>query len=278
MKIQYLGTAAAEGIPAIFCECELCKKARELGGRNIRTRSQALINDELLVDFPADTYLHYLQHNFSMSKIKNCIITHSHSDHLYPRDIIMRMADFCSTPEEFETLHFYSDKSGYDIIDNTIKTYNIKDDEAQVHPITVNKSFTAGGYKITPIRAMHDVNSSPVIYAIEKDGKSIFYCNDTSDFSEEGWDCLKELGIKFDLVSFDCTAGWTNIEYVGHMNVPMCNDMKEKLFNFGLADKDTIFVLNHFSHNGEGVIYDEFVKSVEEEGYLVSYDGMIIEI
>ena len=31
MKIQYLGTAAAEGIPAIFCECETCKKTRELG-------------------------------------------------------------------------------------------------------------------------------------------------------------------------------------------------------------------------------------------------------
>ena len=31
MKIQYLGTGAAEGIPAIFCECDTCKKARELG-------------------------------------------------------------------------------------------------------------------------------------------------------------------------------------------------------------------------------------------------------
>ncbi len=49
MKIKYLGTAAAEGIPAIFCECKICKKARELGGKNIRTRSQALINDDLFI-------------------------------------------------------------------------------------------------------------------------------------------------------------------------------------------------------------------------------------
>ena len=70
MKIQYLGTAAAEGIPAIFCECENCRKSRMAGGRNIRTRSQALIDDRLLIDFPADTYMHFLQYNVPLAKIK----------------------------------------------------------------------------------------------------------------------------------------------------------------------------------------------------------------
>ena len=51
MKIQYLGTAAAEGIPAIFCDCKTCQKARKLGGKEIRTRSQAIIDDRLLIDF-----------------------------------------------------------------------------------------------------------------------------------------------------------------------------------------------------------------------------------
>ena len=30
MKFRYLGTSAGEGIPAVFCECETCKKAVEL--------------------------------------------------------------------------------------------------------------------------------------------------------------------------------------------------------------------------------------------------------
>ena len=51
MKIQFLGTAAAEGFPAIFCNCEYCNKARELKGKNIRTRSQAIIDDKILLDF-----------------------------------------------------------------------------------------------------------------------------------------------------------------------------------------------------------------------------------
>lgn len=70
MKLQYLGTAAAEGIPAIFCECENCKRSRVLGGKNIRTRSQALVDDTLLIDFNADTYMHFLTYNVPLEKIK----------------------------------------------------------------------------------------------------------------------------------------------------------------------------------------------------------------
>ena len=90
MKITFLGTAAAEGFPAIFCNCEYCNEARRLGGKNIRTRSQALIDDELLIDFPADTYSHFLKHGIRGDEIKYLIITHGHSDHLYPADFEMR--------------------------------------------------------------------------------------------------------------------------------------------------------------------------------------------
>ena len=60
MKIQYLGTAAAEGWPSVFCDCEACRKALQLAGKNIRTRSQVVIDDTLLVDMPPDAYFHSL--------------------------------------------------------------------------------------------------------------------------------------------------------------------------------------------------------------------------
>ena len=31
MKLQFLGTGAAEGIPAVFCECEACEEIRRRG-------------------------------------------------------------------------------------------------------------------------------------------------------------------------------------------------------------------------------------------------------
>ena len=52
MKIRYLGTAAAEGWPALFCSCPICTKARAQGGKNLRTRTQAILDGELLLDFP----------------------------------------------------------------------------------------------------------------------------------------------------------------------------------------------------------------------------------
>lgn len=40
MKYKYYGTAAAEAIPAIWCDCDTCERARKKGGRNIMSRSQ----------------------------------------------------------------------------------------------------------------------------------------------------------------------------------------------------------------------------------------------
>ena len=81
MKITFLGTAAAEAMPATFCNCKYCIEARRLGGKNIRTRSQTLIDDSLLIDLPADTYFHFIQNGIEGDKISHLLITHSHGDH-----------------------------------------------------------------------------------------------------------------------------------------------------------------------------------------------------
>ena len=68
MKIRYLGTAAAEGWPALFCSCPICTHARIQGGKNLRTRTQAILDGELLIDFPPDTYCHALQYGLELAK------------------------------------------------------------------------------------------------------------------------------------------------------------------------------------------------------------------
>ena len=81
MEIQYLGTAAAEGWPALFCSCEICKQAREIRGKELRTRTQAVIDGKLLIDFPPDTYAHALTNQLELGSIRHLLITHSHMDH-----------------------------------------------------------------------------------------------------------------------------------------------------------------------------------------------------
>lgn len=277
MKIQYLGTAAAEGIPAIFCECENCKKSKMAGGRNIRTRSQALIDDCLLIDFPADTYMHFLKYDLPLANIKSCLITHSHADHLYPVELEMRKKGFSHLKEQFP-LTFFSDDAGCVSINNVKKSYNIADDEILAEKINVFEPFEVEGYKVTALRAQHDPKSSPVVYLIEKDGKTLFYSNDTGEYPQETMEYLKTLEKPVNLISFDCTEACGSTDYMGHLTLGRCIKLRDELLAMGVADENTVFILNHFSHNGKNVVYDEFVKIAAEYGFEVTYDGMIREI
>ena len=62
------------------------------------------------------------------------------------------------------------------------------------------------------------------------------------------------------------------------MCLERCIAIRDKLKSVGVADENTVFVLHHFSHNGGNVVYDDFVKIAAENNFLVSYDGMEIEI
>ena len=110
MKLTYLGTAAAEGWPALFCRCEYCMKALERGGKNLRTRSQAMVNDDLLIDFPADSFSHMQQNGLDFSAVKNLLITHSHMDHFSPSDLHLRSSSFYAHNQTSDSLTLYGNE------------------------------------------------------------------------------------------------------------------------------------------------------------------------
>ena len=271
MKIKYLGTAAYEGVPSLFCNCPACKKAKMLGGRNLRSRSQALINGELLLDFGPDTVWHFLKYGFDWENICGCLITHSHSDHLYPEDI--RMAAEYYT-HEHRTVRFYSARSGYD----KIKEVADKAGEGvEVTLIEAGKRFTVGKYDVLPMWANHSAGTSPVIYSIGCGDKKMLYAHDTGIFPERTWELLKREG-RYDLLSLDCTGclglggDWVD----EHMSFGTVLKTVKRLREEGLADDKTVIVINHFSHN-YGQVYDEMLEEAERHGITVSYDGLEIE-
>lgn len=97
MKVTYLGTAAAERVPAIFCNCRICRHAMEKKGREIRTQTQALLDDgKLLIDFPGDSYLHRLSGRVDYNRVEALLLTHWHSDHFYGEDLAYRMSGYAN--------------------------------------------------------------------------------------------------------------------------------------------------------------------------------------
>lgn len=277
MKLKFLGTAAYEGIPALFCECETCRVAREKGGKNIRARSQAIVDDCILIDFNADTYSHFLKYNMPMAKLKTCIITHSHSDHFYPNDMLARFNNNYAHVNSDVPLKIYGGQSVYEKTTEAIKNEGVPEKDLQAVLVKPFETFEAEGYKITALNAAHDLRSTPYIYLVEKDDKVLFYSMDTWFYPEDTMEFLSNYHKKIDLVVFDCTYGSAKNEWRGHMNMEQCGVMRDKLCEMGLCGKDTKYILNHFSHNGANVLYDELIDLAKENGYDVSYDGMTVE-
>ena len=278
MKLTYLGTAAAEGWPAIFCNCEYCKKAKELGGKNIRTRSQALINDDFLFDFPADTYNHMLNNKFDLSKVKYCFVTHSHIDHFEPTDLIMRMESCFAHNMSEPTVHIYGNKAVLD----RYKHFVCDTDEEEIPPsVTVNEikaydTVKAGKYSVTALPAYHAPKETPFVYLITDGEKTLLYLHDTGLLFDEVSDYLQKNSVKADLVSYDCT--YVAIPSAGgHMGLDSVPVVRKRLEDIGVCGKDTVHIVNHFSHNGK-LLHDELCAEAERIGFLVSYDGMAVEI
>src|SRR5439155_1947257 len=94
-----------EGYPNAFCRCNNCERARALGGRSLRKRSAALINDDLLIDLGPDVVVASHLHGRSLAGLRYCLQTHAHADHLDPSHFLSRSPEY-GVPDA-PRLHFY---------------------------------------------------------------------------------------------------------------------------------------------------------------------------
>lgn len=285
MKIRFLGTAAAEGAPAIFCKCPHCEYARKAKGKEIRTRSGAIIDGLLKLDFGPDSYRQMLDNDLNYADVHSVLITHSHEDHFLPTDIAFRRDGFSHLPENDPPMTVYGNaKVGSMLAEHAC-------DEVKFREMTPFVPVEIEGYTVTPLQAVHcrtdKAETFPVtfedetvyrsedalFYLIEKDGHSILYAHDTDEFTPEDMAFLK--GKKIDLISLDCTNAAYQAEYVGHMGAADNLRMRDKLLAAGAADAHTVFVANHFSHNGL-VPHEQLEKLMP--GFTVAYDGLEISL
>lgn len=265
MIVHFLGTAAFEGIPSLFCECLTCKKARELGGKNIRTRTSVLIDEVLKVDFPPDTLYHSMQYGLTMNKVQDLLITHSHTDHLYAEDLVIRAKGYAQYGDS--TMHVY----GHDLpLRLCFQALNGESHHYQFHrllPFVPMKTQTA---TIVPLLASHDPVETCLLYYIEKDEKTILYGNDSGWFPDETLAWLKDK--KLDLAILECTVGHST-HRTRHMNVEAVLETCEWMAANKVMKPEGQIVVTHFSHNAH-LLHEDLIAIFEPHGIQVAFDGM----
>lgn len=281
MKLQYLGTAAAEGVPGLFCQCPMCQYARKTMGKEYRARSGAVINDRLMIDFPPDVYATCLRIGVTLPEVTHVLFTHSHRDHCCISELLFRADPAFCIRTQTEPLHLY----GNEEIERRVK--EMEEGELAAPNLTFDylppfQPREIAGVTVTPLLAFHNPPEKAYLYLLEQEGKRLLYGHDTGVFPEETFAYLA--GKALDLVSLDCTAGVLGCQG-GHMGLPQNQQVKRRLEELGCAPRETLWVVNHFSHNGLRwpkenlpVTWEQLEEEAQKSGFTASYDGRIFHI
>jgi phosphoribosyl 1,2-cyclic phosphate phosphodiesterase len=284
MRIAFLGTAAVNAYPEAFCNCENCQKARLVGGMSLRKRSAALVNDDLLIDLGPDIMAASQMHKVPLMNVRYCLQTHPHADHLDLSHLLSRSPGFgvVGAPR----LHFYASSATLKRADETFKRdlsgYGLFDPGAEgelnlkIHQVEPMQPFTVGAYRIIAFPANHAPGLGALLYAIERDGRYIFYGTDTAILFEETWQAFHQYEMRFDLVVLDHTYG---PEQPGsdHLSAHQVSEHTKRMREGGiLKDNGRVFA-THIAHEGNPV-HAELVEFASQHDYEVAYDGLRITI
>lgn len=280
MIITFLGSAAANAYPEAFCRCDNCERARALGGPSLRKRSAVLINDDLLIDLGPDIMTASFMHGRPLVRVRYCLQTHAHADHLDPSHFLSRSPEYgvVGAPR----LHFYASTAtaqrAAQLLERDCVPAGLLHPEVgerlnlEIHLIEALQAFTVGLYQVTAFPANHDPTVEPLLYAVEADGRSIFYGVDTATLPEETWQAFHRHKLRFDVVILDHTYG-PDETGSDHLNARQFIEHVARLRQEGLlADKARAFA-THIAHAGNPV-HPELAGFAARHGYEIAYDGL----
>lgn len=277
MKYKYLGTGAAEGMPATFCACPVCRRSREEGGKSLRMRSCTLLGDGLLIDLSPDIHAQSLRFGLELSRVKTIVFTHAHPDHEDHYALQMRGTASCAilpdVPEEENVLDLYGERWVKARFEEVLREERVLSSRFCFHEVRPFEPFEAGGYTFYPLRANHRPAhvEECLIYAISDGRTAILYANDTGELSEENDAYLQAQGLSFSVVSMDCARGLLPGD--GHMGFKECLALRERLQKRGLVKENTRYILNHLSHMND-MTHSEWEAFAAPYGIEIAYDGL----
>jgi phosphoribosyl 1,2-cyclic phosphodiesterase len=282
MKIQFLGTSAAPSMPLPFCVCEVCRAARQAGGKNLRRRASLLINDEMLIDLGPDIVSAAFTYDIPLTRVRFCLQTHPHEDHFDPELIISRHAEYGTRLASPLTLA--GSRQTLEALDNLIQkrcaygslfsTATQQALDLEIKEVTPYERYTIGPYNITGYPANHATEHTALLYSIAYKDQAIFYGTDTAPLFDAVWHDLIAKGIRYDLFILDHTygQGYPSTDHLATEDFIQHVDLINK---HQLLKEDGRIYATHLSH--EGIQEHEALQQfANRHGYHIAYDGLVI--
>ncbi len=250
MKVSFLGTGAAEGIPCFSCHCPRCEAARTQGGKERRRRSALLISGrdiQLLVDTPPEISGMLDQEGFS--SISTILLSHEHYDHVGG---LTEFEYWCN-----RVLHVFA---GYDVLPQIRFTPRLSA-MALSSVFYSHAPLVFGSLRVTPFKVMHHVPCYGFLF--EEDGKRVVYYSDSSQMlSEFHLGLLAEADVAiFHTPAFEHTAHHISVQ-----------ELVELLVRYPTRQP----VITHISHHNR--LHKELVEELTPHNVIVAYDGLEIEL
>lgn len=271
----------------------------------MRKRSSVLVDDDLLIDLGPDLLAAAQQHGVVLKELRYCLQTHEHPDHLYPwnldsrsmppvSDDVPRMGLYATKGALRETarvVDFHAARNKLEKTASGARESAVAEDlmapgvggaggffNVIGRPVKSFESLTIGSYHAIAVPAAHDDPAlvTALLWVLERDGATFFYCTDTGPLPEESWEALVKGGYRFDLVAMDHTFGF-GARSTGHMNAEQFAQQLSRMRSEKLVTEDTRVFATHLAHHSNPP-HPEIAAAAAAAGYEVAYDGLVVEV
>lgn len=310
MRLTFLGTSAGEMYPALWCHCPHCDYARAHGGRNLRRHSCALVDDDVMLDMSSHAFITAGEMGLDITGIRTLLVTHDHSDHFDPLNLICRVTPTCQgqwcdtalpcdmarmdtqvgprfTP--LPMLDIYGHESVHEAMGRSNSHIGgfsggegaPSDDERlfamRFHALSRGETFAKpeDDLRVTALVSHHATPGHVFNYVLQRGGKTLLYACDCGGYDEDMLALLRTF--RFDCVVFEGTFGLAAREDAGHMNLRKNRQMLQFFTDGGLWANQPRFILTHIAPH-KAPPYDLYRPMVEAAGMTLAYDGMTVEI
>lgn len=268
MNVQLLGTGAADGIPAFFGNDPVSEYARRHGGKDVRTRSAAIIDRTLKIDFGPDTFHQIQRFGHNPRDWSALIFTHSHEDHLCVSELQYALFPFVEM--DHMPWPIYANDAVCDIIASRYPDWPI-----ELVRIRSFQPFESGAYKITPIEANHKEDEDSLNLIFERGGAKFLYATDTGMYPERTFGFLE--GCELDGMVLEATDGFHNTPYAGHLDIADAAKLVERLRATNALKPSAQVVTTHHAAQG-GATHAQLEAALAPHGMRPGFDGLSIEI